>query len=98
MSVEVTKVGKRGMVVIPAQLRKEFRLEEGSLIIAERREEGVLLRPAVALPTEIYSKERQAEFLLSNAVDEEDYREAVVVVKKMGLDPEKINYYKPKGH
>ena len=97
MSVEVTKVGKRGMVVIPSQLRKEFGLEEGSLVIAEKTNDGVLFRPAVALPTEIYSKERQAELLLSNAVDPEDYRKAVEEVKKMGLEPEKIAHYKPKG-
>ena len=29
--------------------------------------------PGVALPVEIYSEERKAEFLLSNAVDEQDY-------------------------
>lgn len=97
MSVDVTKVGKRGMVVIPYQLRKEFGLEEGSLVIAEKRDEGVLFRPAVAIPTEIYSRERQAEFLLSNAVDEGDYGQAVEEVKKLGLIPEKIRHYKPKG-
>lgn len=95
MSVEVTKIGRRGMVVIPSQLRREFGLEEGSLVIAEKRDEGILFRPAVALPTEIYSKERQAEFLLSNAVDEADYQEAVQEVKKMGIHPEKIRHHKP---
>lgn len=97
MSVEVTKVGKRGMVVIPVRLRKEFGLEEGSLVIAEKTNDGVLFRPAVALPTEIYSKERRAEFLLSNAVDLPDYRKALEEVKKMGLEPEKIAHHKPKG-
>ena len=96
MSVEVTKVGKRGMVVIPFQLRREFGLDEGSLVIAEKSGDGILFRPAVALPTEIYSKARQAEFLLSNAVDHKDYSEAVKEVKKMGLEPEKIRHYKPK--
>lgn len=97
MSVEVIKVGKRGMVVIPSRLRKELGIEEGSLVIAEKRNDGVLLRPAVALPTEIYSRERQAEFLLSNAVDPEDYQKAVEEVRKMGLDPGKIAHYKPQG-
>ena len=48
-------------------------LEEGALIIAEPRADGSLIRPAVALPVEVYSDERKAEFLLSNAVDSEEY-------------------------
>ena len=43
---------------------------------AEGREEGILLRPALAVPLESYSPERKAEFLLSNAVDGEDYGRA----------------------
>ena len=62
---EASKVGKRGAVVIPARLRKRFGLREGMLVIAEAREDGILLRPAVALPLEAYSPERVAEFLLS---------------------------------
>ena len=44
---------------------------------------------------ETYSPERIAEFLLNNAVDEEDYAEAVARVKAMGLDPEAIPHLKP---
>jgi len=81
--------------VIPADLRKRFGIEEGALIIAEEREDGILIRPAVALPIEAYSPERVAEFLLSNAVDSADYAEAVDRVKSMGLDPESIPHIKP---
>jgi AbrB family looped-hinge helix DNA binding protein len=48
--VETCKVGKRGAIVIPASLRKRFGIEEGSFIIAEEREDGILIRPAVVLP------------------------------------------------
>ncbi|MFB3880259.1 MAG: AbrB/MazE/SpoVT family DNA-binding domain-containing protein [Armatimonadota bacterium] len=94
--VETSRVGRRGTVVIPARLRKRFRMEEGALIIAEEREDGVLLRPAVALPVEAYTPERIAEFLLNNAADAADYRRAVAEVKKMGLDPDLIRHTKPK--
>jgi hypothetical protein len=43
-----------------------------------------------AQPVEVYSPERIAEFLLSNAVDAEDYAEAVEEVRKMGLNPDSI--------
>ena len=95
MSQSTSRVGKRGTVVIPAALRRRFGIEEGSLVIAEDREEGILIRPAVAVPLESYSQERKAEFLLSNAVDVEDYARAEEEVRKMGLDPATIAHRKP---
>jgi AbrB family looped-hinge helix DNA binding protein len=94
---ERTRVGKRGTIVIPARLRRRYGLEEGTLIVAEGREEGILLRPAVALPVEIYTPERIAEFLLNNAVDAEDYESAREEVRKLGLDPDAIPHEKPPG-
>ncbi len=92
---ETSKVGKRGTVVIPAKLRKRFGIVEGSLIIAEETGDGILIRPAVALPVESYSSERIAEFILSNAVDSDDYELAIEEVRRMGLDPESIPHRKP---
>jgi hypothetical protein len=46
---------------------------------------------------EIYTPERRAEFLLSNAVDAEDYARAVEEVRKLGLDPATILHHKPAG-
>ena len=41
MPQSTSKVGKRGTVVIPAALRRRFGIEEGPLVIAEDREEGI---------------------------------------------------------
>ncbi|HSH80128.1 MAG TPA: AbrB/MazE/SpoVT family DNA-binding domain-containing protein, partial [Herpetosiphonaceae bacterium] len=60
---ETTKLGKRGTLVVPAAIRRRFGLEEGSLVLVEEREDGILIRPAVALPVEQYTPERRAEFL-----------------------------------
>ncbi len=95
MISEASRVGKRGTVVIPATLRRRFGIEEGALVIAEEREEGVLIRPAVVMPVEMYTPERRAEFLLSNAVDEADYARAQEEVRKLGLDPDIIPHTKP---
>lgn len=94
---ETSRVGKRGTVVIPSALRRRFGIEEGSLLIAEERNDGILLRPAIALPVESYTASRRAEFLLSNAVDEDDYARAVERVRQLGLDPEAIPHHKPAG-
>jgi len=96
MGIGVSKVGKRGTVVIPAGLRKRFGIQEGSLVIAEGREDGILLRPSVALPIERYTPKRRAEFLLSNAVSKRDYARAVAEVRRMGLDPATIPHRKPR--
>ena len=95
MPPKTSKVGKRGAVVIPASLRRRFGITEGSLVIAEGRAEGVLIRPSAAFPIEMYTPERQAEFLLSNAVGTKDYARAKADVRKLGLDYRKIPHYKP---
>jgi AbrB family looped-hinge helix DNA binding protein len=93
--MDVSKVGKRGTVVIPAPLRRRFGIEEGSLVVAEATEDGILIRPAIAVPVEVYTPQRKAEFLLSNAMDAEDYAWAVEEVRRMGLDPEAVPHRKP---
>jgi len=97
MEREATKVGRRGVVVIPSSFRKKYGFKEGSLIVAEAREEGVLLRPMVALPIEVYTPERKAEFLLNNVTNKADYEWAVKEVRKLGIDPKTIPHEKPKG-
>jgi AbrB family looped-hinge helix DNA binding protein len=82
-------------VIVPARLRKRLGIEEGSLVIAEERDGGILIRPAVAVPIEIYSPERKAEFLLSNAVNAADYREAREEIRRLGLDPDKVRHRGP---
>jgi AbrB family looped-hinge helix DNA binding protein len=92
---EAAKLGKKGVFTIPAVLRKRFGLHDGSLVIAEERAEGILLRPAVATPVEMYDDARTAEFLLSNAVDADDYAAAREEVRALGLDPDAVAHRKP---
>jgi AbrB family looped-hinge helix DNA binding protein len=94
-TVESAKVGKRGAIIVPARLRKRFGIEEGTLVIAEEKEDGILIRPAVVVPVERYSPERKAEFLLSTAVSAADYRNARKAVRKLGLDPDSIPHRPP---
>jgi antitoxin PrlF len=52
----------RGVVTLPAKLRRALGLKADDQLIAETTAEGLLLRPAVTLPVEIYSEARIAEF------------------------------------
>ena len=91
----LAKIGKRGVLVIPAELRRRYGLEENTPVVLEDRQDGLLIRPAVVLPVETYTPERRAEFLLSNAIDVEDYTRAVAEVRRLGLDPQTIPHRRP---
>lgn len=80
---------------MPARLRKRFGIEEGSIVTAEEREDGILIRPAVVLPVERYSPERKAEFLLSNATSRADYQRARKQVRELGVDPDSVPHRRP---
>lgn len=94
--MEAVKVGKRGAIVVPAKLRKRFGIEEGTMVMTEAREDGVLIRPAVVVPVERYTPERKAEFLLNSATNARDYKRARKDVHKLGLDPDSIPHQRPR--
>lgn len=93
---EPVVIGKRGTLVIPAPLRKRLGFEEGTLVLIEEGEAGALrVRPAAALPVEIYSPARKAAFLLENAVNAKDYQRARRLVRELGLDPDTVEHQRP---
>jgi antitoxin PrlF len=55
-------VTNRGVVTLPASLRRALGIKADDTLIAETTPEGLLLRPAVTLPVEIYSERRVREF------------------------------------
>src|SRR5712671_2506660 len=62
-------VGRRGAIVLPSSVRKRYGLNDGSLFISEERDDGVLIRPAVATPLdldEVRSKIREGLDELDN--------------------------------
>ena len=58
----IVTMTSRGVLTLPAKLRKAVGLKPEDPIIAETTEEGILLRPAVTLPVEVYSPDRVREF------------------------------------
>ena len=52
----------RGVVTLPPKLRRALGLKAEDQLIAETTPEGLLLRPAVTLPVEIYGEKRIREF------------------------------------
>jgi AbrB family looped-hinge helix DNA binding protein len=60
-------ITSRGVITLPARLRKALGLRADDQLIAEVTPEGLLLRPAVTLPVELYTPGREREFDESEA-------------------------------
>ena len=57
----------RGVVTLPAKLRKALGLKPDDALMAEVTADGLLLRPTVTLPLEVYTAERIREFAEAEA-------------------------------
>jgi len=73
-------INSRGVVTLPAKLRRAMGLKADDQLIAETTPQGLLLRPAVTLPLEIYTAERVQEFDAGEA-------ELAAVLAQMPLKP-----------
>jgi antitoxin PrlF len=60
-------LSSRGTLTLPAKLRQSLGLKADDQLIAETVPGGLLLRPAVTLPVEMYTDERLAEFKAAEA-------------------------------
>jgi AbrB family looped-hinge helix DNA binding protein len=55
-------ISPRGVITIPSRMREAFGLKANDQLIIENTPEGLLLRPTVSIPIELYTDERIAEF------------------------------------
>ena len=55
-------ITSRGVISLPAALRRAIGLKANDQLIAEATPDGILLRPAITVPLEIYSDVRINEF------------------------------------
>lgn len=92
--MQTVLVGKRGTLVIPAKMRKRYKIEDGSPMFIEECEDGIFIRPSVTTPPEVetYTPERLAEFFLNNVLTKEGYLEARKDVAQMGINPDSIDH------
>jgi len=64
----IIQINERGTLTLPKELRKRLGLEKGGVIIAEESDDGIILRPAVSFPIEMYADSRIKE------IEKEDER------------------------
>jgi AbrB family looped-hinge helix DNA binding protein len=87
MAATTIKMGKRGTIVLPAKLRKQFGLADGSLLVTEAKDGEIRLRPAFVYEPEVWSPQRKAYLTLINAMTQEEYDEISALLREEGIDP-----------
>jgi len=63
---KVISINERGTLTLPKQLRRRLGIGGEGQVLAEEREEGILLKAGVTFPLEGYSDARIAEFKKNN--------------------------------
>ncbi len=63
---KVVNINGRGALTLPKDMRRRLGVKGGGQVVIEERPEGLLLRPGVTFPVEIYTDERLAEFRRNN--------------------------------
>ena len=58
----IVTINSRGVVTLPAKLRRAAGIRSDDQMIVETTPEGLLLRPTVTPPIEVYSEARLKEF------------------------------------
>jgi len=95
MATMTIKMGKRGTIVLPAKLRKQFGLEDGSLLVTEAKDGEIRIRPAFLYEPEVWTPEETAYFILINSMTKEEWDENLPHVLELGVDPTRIEGLEP---
>jgi len=56
------QINTRGTLTLPKPMRQALGLTKGGVVVAETSIDGIVLKPSVTFPIEIYTDERIAEF------------------------------------
>jgi AbrB family looped-hinge helix DNA binding protein len=72
--IKVININDRGTMTLPKEMRRRLGVSHNAQVVAEETDEGILLRPAVTFPVELYSEKRLAEFHRNNEESLAGYR------------------------
>jgi bifunctional DNA-binding transcriptional regulator/antitoxin component of YhaV-PrlF toxin-antitoxin module len=64
---KVININDRGTLTLPKEMRRRLGVDrQAQQVVAEETDDGILLRPGVTFPVELYSEKRLAEFRRNN--------------------------------
>ena len=95
MDSTTIKMGKRGTLVLPAKLRKQFGLEDGSMLTVAAKDGAISIRPAYVYEPEVWSDEERSYFILINSMTKEEWNTNLPEVLQLGIDPARIKGLEP---
>lgn len=72
-------VSSRGQLTLPAEIRKKYGIDEGSVLVAEDRGGEIVLKPTVVLEFDCYTDDQIAQWVSEDAITEKE--KAVVRAK-----------------
>ena len=91
MRAPTLRIDREEYVLVPKAEYEQWRSRHG------RSKRSGVSKSKRTPRVEMYTDRRMAGFLLTNTVDAQDYARACKLVRKMGLDPAKIDHDKPVG-
>jgi len=71
---KVININDRGTLTLPKEMRQRLGVDRNTQVVAEETDDGILLRPGVTFPVELYSEKRLAEFRRNNEESLAGYR------------------------
>ena len=71
---KVIHINDRGTLTLPKEMRHRLGVDRHAQVVAEETDDGILLRPGVTFPVELYSEKRLAEFRRNNEESLTGYR------------------------
>jgi len=71
---KVININDRGTLTLPKEMRRRLGVDGEAQVVAEETDEGILIRPGVTFPVELYSEKRVAEFRRNNEESLAGYR------------------------
>jgi AbrB family looped-hinge helix DNA binding protein len=87
MTPTTVKMGKRGNVVLPAKLRKQLGLEDGTLLMVEARDGEIRLRPAILVERSGSQEDRDyAIYTLLNSRTREEWDANFAATLELGVE------------
>jgi AbrB family looped-hinge helix DNA binding protein len=97
MAPETIKMGKRGNVVLPAKLRRQLGLEDGTLLLVEAKNGEIRLRPAMLVEKSGLQEDRDyAIYTLLNSRTREEWDANFAATLELGVDRATIDGLAPK--
>lgn len=59
-------VSSRGQLTLPSEMRKKYKIDEGSVLVAEDRNGEIILRPATVMEVEYYTDDQINEWVAAD--------------------------------